>query len=96
MPSKPNELGPIAIRVANNVRRLRIEKGLSYARLAQRLAEVGHPLAITSIKRIEAARLVRDCPDTVTRRIDVDDLCALAAALDTKPDSLLFTYHPSV
>jgi transcriptional regulator with XRE-family HTH domain len=67
------------MRVAENLRRIRQESGLSYAELARRLAGLGHPILDTSLLKIEKG----------DRRVDVDDLVALAVALGTTPNRLL-------
>ena len=70
------------MRVAANLRRIRQERGLSYAELARRLAALGHPILDTGILKIEKGG----------RRVDVDDLVALALALDTTPNRLLLPH----
>jgi transcriptional regulator with XRE-family HTH domain len=63
------------------VRSLRQQKGLSLEQLAATLATTGHPIGLNSLSKLE----------TNARRITVDDLTALAAALDVHPAALL---HP--
>ena len=53
--------------------------GLSYAELARRLAALGHPILDTGLMKIEKGH----------RRVDVDDLMALALALDVTTNRLL-------
>ncbi|THJ64592.1 helix-turn-helix transcriptional regulator [Arthrobacter echini] len=65
--------------VAANVKRLRMEHNLNIPELGRKLEKNGHPLTATSITRLEAGR----------RRIDVDDLMALAVALGVSPVTLL-------
>jgi hypothetical protein len=48
--------------------------------LSDRLAEVGRPIVPSGLSKIELGN----------RRVDVDDLTALAAALDTIPNDLLY------
>jgi transcriptional regulator with XRE-family HTH domain len=79
MAGTPKEPGPTSARVAANVRRIRRDRELTTAALSQRLAELGHPIADTGITKIEKGQ----------RRVDVDDLVALAAALGTTPTRLL-------
>jgi transcriptional regulator with XRE-family HTH domain len=79
MAGHAKEPGPSSLRVAANLRRIRQERGLSYAELARRLAALGHPILDTGIIKIEKGE----------RRIDVDDLVALAVALGTTPNRLL-------
>jgi transcriptional regulator with XRE-family HTH domain len=73
------EQGPSSERVAAAVQHIRREHGLTYAELARRLAATGHPILDTGLMKIEKG----------TRRVDVDDLMALALALDTTPSRLL-------
>lgn len=71
--------GPTARRVAANLRRLRQERGLSYAELARRLELTGRPIADTALLKTEKG----------DRRASLDDLVALAVALGTTPNRLL-------
>ena len=71
--------GPTADTVAANVRRLRDDMNLGLRSLAARMAEVGRPLNHSALDKIEKG----------DRRVDVDDLMALAAALDVSPATLL-------
>lgn len=71
--------GPISRYVADNLVRLRQERGLSTTRLASRLEELGNPIPATGITRIEKGQ----------RRVDTDDLVALADALNVSPTTLL-------
>lgn len=71
--------GPTAATVAANVKRLREQLNLGLRALAQRLADAGRPLTHTALDKIERG----------TRRVDVDDLMALAAALEVSPITLL-------
>jgi transcriptional regulator with XRE-family HTH domain len=72
-------LGPAGMRAAENLRRMRQHRGFSYAELARRLAGLGHPILDTGLLKIEKG----------DRRVDVDDLVALAAALEVSPADLL-------
>jgi transcriptional regulator with XRE-family HTH domain len=65
--------------VRDNVTRLRKARGLTTYQLAQRLAEIGRPIPQSGISRIESG----------ARRVDVDDLAALAIALGVSPSALL-------
>jgi 8-oxo-dGTP pyrophosphatase MutT (NUDIX family)/transcriptional regulator with XRE-family HTH domain len=82
-PPRPNRRsntpGPTGRRVAANLRQIRNIRGLSTARLASAVSDLGQPLWPTAITKIEAG----------DRRVDVDDLVALAIALDTTPNRLL-------
>ncbi|MFI5831065.1 helix-turn-helix domain-containing protein [Streptomyces sp. NPDC051578] len=75
----PNAIGATGAAVAENLSRLRKVRQMSQHDLAQALAEIGHPLHATAITRIEL----------MSRRVDVDDLAALASALGVPPASLL-------
>ena len=70
--------------VKENVRRLREGQNLTYAALSRRLDEIGRPIATLGLTRIEAGE----------RRVDSDDLVALALALRTTPAYLLMPDTP--
>ena len=74
--------GPIGAAVAANIERLRESQNLSYAELSRRLDELGRPIAPLGLTRI------RD----LQRRVDVDDLVALALALGVSPTTLLLPH----
>ncbi len=69
----------VASVVAENVLRLRKQRGLTVRQLSERLAELGTPLLASGITKIEQGQ----------RKVDVNDLVALAVALDTSPAVLL-------
>jgi transcriptional regulator with XRE-family HTH domain len=71
--------GPSSARVAANVRRLRTEQQLSTYELARLLGEAGWPIGAGGITRIEGG----------DRRVDADDLVALAAVFGVSPNVLL-------
>jgi len=73
--------GETAKRVAANVRALRKQRGLDLADLSVRLFEVGQPISLKSLSKLENGQ----------RRVDVDDLVGLALALDVTPNRLLLT-----
>jgi transcriptional regulator with XRE-family HTH domain len=73
------ELGEVGHTVKAQIRRLREQRGLSLQGLSERLETVGRPILASGLSKIEAG----------TRRVDVDDLVALAEALGTAPDDLL-------
>jgi transcriptional regulator with XRE-family HTH domain len=70
-------LGPIGETVAANMRDLR--GSMTYAELSQRLAAIGRPIAVLGLSRIESG----------ARRVDADDLVALALAFGVSPVRLL-------
>lgn len=67
--------------VASQVRKMRSSRGLDLAGLSKELKQIGWPISVAALSRLEN----RD------RRIDVDDLVAISAALDVSPLELLFT-----
>lgn len=71
--------GPTSDAVAANVKRLREGQNLGLRALASKLAGTGRTLTHTALDKIERG----------TRRVDVDDLMALAAALGVSPITLL-------
>ncbi len=72
---------PVRRRVAENVRLLRRERGWSLEALSARLARLGRPLSLSGISKVENG----------DRGVDVDELVALALALDVTPNRLLLT-----
>lgn len=79
MAEKRNPLGATGETVRANVRRLRKARNLGYAELARRLKATGRGIPELGLRRIEEGR----------RRVDADDLVALALALDVSPIALL-------
>lgn len=74
-----NDPGEASKRLRENIKRVRAERGMTQAALADELARVGRPIPLASIAKIEAG----------DRRVDVDDLVALAEALGAPFDQLL-------
>ncbi|MFI6689943.1 helix-turn-helix domain-containing protein [Streptomyces sp. NPDC050485] len=79
MPRRPAEMGPAGERTARAIERARTARGLAQRQLAARVTVFGRPMTVTMLSRIERRR----------RRCDVDDLVAIAAALDVCPLDLL-------
>jgi transcriptional regulator with XRE-family HTH domain len=78
-PSK-NPLGPTGERVRDNVRHLREDvRRMSYRELSDQLEALGRRIPTLGLSRIEDG----------ARRVDADDLVALALALGVTPDRLL-------
>jgi transcriptional regulator with XRE-family HTH domain len=71
--------GVTAVTVSDNVKRLMKARGLSYEGLSRELGKVGRPILATGLVKIVNG----------TRRVDVDDLMALAVALRVNPSTLL-------
>lgn len=76
---KKNPLGPTGATVAANVKRLRTKHGLAFTELSARLSDLGRPIPPLGLRKIESQ----------DRRVDADDLVALAVALGTNPNALL-------
>lgn len=73
------DLGPVGEHAARVVRELREKRRLTFAELSRILTALGRPIPPLGLRRIEAGE----------RRIDVDDLVALALALEVSPLRLL-------
>jgi hypothetical protein len=65
--------------VAHTVRKFRKARNLGYAALSRRMEELGRPIPPLGLRRLEEGQ----------RRVDVDDLVALAMALEVAPVALL-------
>lgn len=77
MAAKKIDLGGTGETVKENVKRLR--GGMQYKELSERLSKLGRPIPPLGLRRIEAGE----------RRVDVDDLVALAVAFDVSPLTIL-------
>ncbi|WP_199564903.1 helix-turn-helix domain-containing protein [Spongiactinospora rosea] len=73
------EPGPTGLRVAANIKALRDARGISVRALSARVTELGRPILASGIHKIEQGQ----------RRVDSDELVALALALDVSPNRLL-------
>jgi transcriptional regulator with XRE-family HTH domain len=73
------QLGPAGNNVRRNVRRLREARRWSYREMEERLARAGQAIPV----------LAQSAIDTGKRRVDVDDLVALAAVFGLTPAELL-------
>jgi transcriptional regulator with XRE-family HTH domain len=82
---KKSDLGPIGANVTHTVRRFREERRLGYAELSRKLAELGRDIPPLGLRRIESGE----------RKVDVDDLVALAFVFDISPLALLLPTEPS-
>lgn len=76
-PTKRVPLGPTGKLVAENVKRLR--GPMQYKELAEKLAAIDRPIPALGLRRIEAGE----------RRVDADDLVALAVVFGVSPLTLL-------
>ena len=79
MAGKEIDLGPTGKQVKENVARVRKARGLSFAELSRQLTEVGRPIPPLGLRRIEEG----------LRRVDVDDIFALATVLRVTPPILM-------
>lgn len=79
------EMGPTSTAVAANVRRVRERRGLSTYQLSRLLQETGRPITPSAISKLERG----------DRRVDVDDLMALAVVLGVSPSALLLPMDDS-
>jgi transcriptional regulator with XRE-family HTH domain len=79
MGTRKVELGKVGHQVAAEIRRRREQRKLSLQTLSDYLEVLGRPILPSGLSKIEAG----------TRRVDVDDLVALADALGTVPSALL-------
>lgn len=73
------ERGATADRVAENIAAVRVRRGLTQRGLVERMRELGKPMHASALADVERKK----------RRVDVDELVALAVALDTTPNQLL-------
>jgi transcriptional regulator with XRE-family HTH domain len=85
MATRKIELGDTGRTVARQIRRIRERNGLSLQELSDRLTRLGRPILPSGLSKIERG----------DRRVDVDDLDMLAAALGTIPNDLLLDPLPA-
>ena len=78
-------VGPIGVNVNQAVKRFREKRRLGYAELSRKLDEMGRDIPPLGLRRIESGE----------RRVDVDDLIALALALDVSVLALLLPTEES-
>src|SRR6478672_6208582 len=79
MPTDPLKKGPTGETVRANIIRLRTERNLGYTELSEKLKDLDRHILPLGLRRIENG----------ARRVDADDLVALAVALDVSPITLL-------
>jgi len=72
-------LGPTGTRLGPQLRAVRRARNLTLGGLSCVLTDLGHPINVSALAKAEKGQ----------RRIDVDDLIALAVAVDTSPNALL-------
>jgi hypothetical protein len=80
LPSAPaHPQGNAGKAVRENVQRLRQARRMTFVELSAELSALGRPIPVLGLRRIE----------TGTRRVDVDDLVALAETFGVSPAQLL-------
>src|SRR4051812_10454024 len=77
--------GPVSAYVVDNVKRLRAEKRWSLSELSDRMSAAGRPMLSSGLHRLEQGK----------RRVDVDDLVALAIAFEVSPTTMLLPWTDS-
>lgn len=75
----PGTVGPTGLMLADNIRRIRGMRAWTYVDLAARLTAVGRPIPVLGLRRLEDGK----------RRVDADDLVALAAVFGVAVQQLL-------
>lgn len=76
--------GPISDYLVANVKRLRADRRWSLAELSERMTDVGWPMLVSVLSRLERGE----------RRVDVDDLFGLSLAFEVTPITLLLPTVP--
>ncbi|QYF88546.1 helix-turn-helix domain-containing protein [Arthrobacter sp. PAMC25284] len=71
--------GATGLVVRENIKRIRESRDMSWAQMSRFLERAGRPIAALGLRRIEDG----------SRRVDVDDLMAIAVVLDVAPNDLL-------
>lgn len=74
-----DSLGTTGATVAKNIRRIRLARGFAYTELSERLALLEREIPTWGLRKIESGG----------RRVDVDDLMAMASALGVSPITFL-------
>lgn len=85
MAGKKSEQGATGTTVAENIQRCRSNQRLGYAEMSRMLDEVGRSIPPLGLRRIESGE----------RRVDVDDLVAIAAVLGVSPTTLMMPSTPN-
>lgn len=87
------ERGATAATVGQNLQTFRKAQGLTYADVSRRLESIGRKgISALAVRRMEGAERKEgvDGKKDAERRVDVDDLVALALVLNVNPNALLF------
>lgn len=83
MAGRAIEIGDVGTQVAAVVSELRKRRGWDQKRFAELVTEAGRPMSASMVGKIEGGG----------RRVDVDDLVALAFAPEVSPSRLLLSAH---
>ncbi|MFJ4173456.1 hypothetical protein [Microbacterium sp. NPDC089696] len=76
-------LGPTGHTVAAQIAAIREARQMTFASLSAELDRLGHPIPTLGLRRIESR----------ARRVNVDDLVAIAVALNVSPQTLLMSQN---
>lgn len=79
MAGKESARGATSDAVRANIKEVREAQNLNYTQVSEQLATLGWSISAVGVRRIESGE----------RRVDVDDLTAIAVALGVSPASLL-------
>lgn len=82
MAGRKSSIGPTGEAVRANIIRIREGQNLSYAEVTRRLTEAGRAIPELGLRNIERGQ----------RKVDVDELVALAQVLGVAPITLLMPY----
>ncbi|MFH9589169.1 helix-turn-helix domain-containing protein [Streptomyces luteogriseus] len=72
-------MGPVGEALMHNIKRIREGQRLTFVKLSEELTEIGRPIPILGLRRIERGE----------RRVDAEELLALAYVLGVQPVDLL-------
>lgn len=81
MSGKKIDIGPVGVQLAKNIQTIRSAKRLQYKELSDLMEQAGRPIAPLGIRRIESQE----------RRVDAQDLAALASVLGFSVEKILFS-----
>jgi transcriptional regulator with XRE-family HTH domain/tetratricopeptide (TPR) repeat protein len=86
MANEELQADPTSVRVRERLEELRRDRRLTLKALSGRLSDLGRPMSVSTLSKIANG----------DRRVDVDDLVALALALDVSPNSILLPAEAGV
>lgn len=85
MAARRVEVGPTGHTVRRNIAFYRKQRRITLRELSTKMTELGRPMSNSSLSQIENG----------SRRVDVDDLMAIAVALNVSPKTLLVPHTSS-